>query len=92
MEELNSAMFVYESHVMDFGSCLGLSYNTFSPVAESLDTELHTALRKYAVGWCRGERLCFKPKYGMVGIMCEKDGERFWFHIQEQTFDMLFGK
>lgn len=85
LEELNSALFVYETHVTDFGDYLDLSYHCFSTVPEEQDTELLTALRKYAIGYCPGEKLAFKPKAGIVGIMCEKDGERFWFHIMEQT-------
>ena len=90
LESLNSALFDYEHHVNDFGSYLGLSYGCWSKIPESKDTELHRALKRYAIGWCDGERLCFKPRYGLVGIMCEKDGEKFWFHIQQKTFDDLF--
>ena len=89
LEELNSAIFVYETHATDFGARLDLSYNCFSRVPEMQDTELLNAIRKYAVGYCRGERLCYKPQAGIAGIMCEKDGEKFWFHIMEETLDYL---
>lgn len=92
LEELNSALFTYESHVRDFGSYLDLSYHTFSRVPEIRDTELHQALRKYAIGYCPGERLSYKPDKAFVGIMCEKDGEKFWFHIMQETLDYLKGE
>lgn len=92
LEELNSECFLYENHESDFGGALDLSYNVFSIIPESKDFELHNALRKYAVGWCDAQRLKYKPMFGYVAIMCEKDGYRFWFHIMQQTFNEIFGK
>ena len=88
---MDSALFGFHNHENNFGDALGLSYSVWTRVAESKDNELHAALKKYAIGWCAGERLCYKPLYALVGIMCEKDGERFWFHLQRMTLDTLFG-
>jgi hypothetical protein len=89
IEALNSALFSYDNYESDFGAALDLSYNVMSTLPESCDTELHTALKKYAVGYCKGDSLPFRPRAGMVGIMCEKDGEKFWFHIEESTLNKL---
>ena len=91
LEELDPEVFTYDSHVMDYGDYLDLSYSCFSPIPEIKDKELHVALRKYAVGWCKGDRLPYKPRTDLVGIMCEKDGERFWFHLMQETLDYLLG-
>ena len=48
-------------------------------------------LKEHAVGWCDAQRILYKPMYGYVAVMCEKeDGYRFWFHIARKTFDLLF--
>lgn len=90
LQELNSECFLYENHESNFGDALDLSYSVFSKVPETKDNELHIALKKYAVGWCDAQRLQYKPMYGFIAIMCEKDGNRFWFHIMQKTFDQLF--
>ena len=90
LEELNSECFQWENYESCFGDALDLSYVLFSRIPESKDNELHAALRKYAVGWCDAQRLQFRPRYGYVAIMCEKDGYRFWFHVMQKTFDVLF--
>lgn len=87
--EINSALFTFDNYEAAYGDALGLSYNAFTVTPELEDSELHQALGKYAVGYCKGERLSVRPRRGAVGIMCEKDGERFWFHIQESTLDCL---
>lgn len=32
------------------------------------------------VGWCDAGRLLVRPRSGEYAIMCEIDGEKFWFH------------
>ncbi len=77
-------MFNRETHVNEYGSLLGMVDG------KSLDN----ALRERAVGWCSGERLCFRPiDETIVGLMCEdKDFNRFWFHLSRKTFDRVFGE
>jgi hypothetical protein len=84
LPELNSAMFNRETHVNEYGSLLGMVDG------KSLDN----ALRERAVGWCSGERLCFRPiDDTVVGLMCEdKDFNRFWFHLARRKFDEVFRK
>ena len=87
LPELNSAMFNRENHFNDYGHLLGLQ-GDFS--TESFNR----ALRERAVGWCSGERLCFRPiDETVVGLMCEdKDFNKFWFHLSKKTFDKMFGE
>lgn len=49
-------------------------------------------LHKYAVGWCEGEKLYFKPKAGEVGILCFKNGNFLWFHLRRNEFEEVFGE
>lgn len=53
------------------------------------DDMLIRALDKYAVGYCDATRMNIRPREGWVAIMCEIDGERFWFHIQDKTLNTL---
>lgn len=47
------------------------------------------ALDKYAIGYCDSTRMNIRPREGWVAIMCERDGGRFWFHIQKNTLNAL---
>lgn len=93
IEDMNPELFTYEKYVSAFGDALNLSYSVFSRTPEGCDMELILALRKYAVGWCKADRLTVRPREKLfVAIMCEKDGERFWFHIMESTKDIIIGE
>ena len=37
-------------------------------------------IAKVFVGWCDASRLLVRPRCGEYAIMCEIDGEKFWFH------------
>ena len=37
-------------------------------------------IAKAFVGWCDAGRLLVRPRSGEYAIMCEIDGEKFWFH------------
>ena len=84
LPELNSAMFIRETHANEYGSLLGM--------VDGREKSLDDALRERAVGWCSGERLCFRPiDDTVVGLMCEdKDFNRFWFHLSKRKFDEVF--
>lgn len=47
-------------------------------------------LRRYAVGWSRGDDLLCRPKGGQTAIMCFKDGRHFWFHLRNREFEEIF--
>ena len=48
-------------------------------------------LRKYAIGYCPGEELQCRPKPNCIAIMCIKDDREFWFHINKDEFEEVFG-
>lgn len=47
------------------------------------------ALDKYAIGYCNSTRMNIRPREGWYAVMCERYGERFWFHISEKTLFAL---
>jgi hypothetical protein len=48
-------------------------------------------LRRYAVGYCEGERLICRPKNGGVAVLFVKDEREFWFHLRAKEFVAVFG-
>lgn len=47
-------------------------------------------LKKYSVGWCKGESLAVRPKEGHIALMCHKNQEHFWFHLRNNEFIEVF--
>ena len=47
-------------------------------------------LRKYVIGWCRGESLLCRPKEKEIAVMYFKDDVEFWFHIRRNEFNKVF--
>lgn len=87
--ELNPEIFIRETHVNDYGKPLGLwGGGSDLPICTE---SMNSAMRTYAIGFCKGTRLPFRPMdAGIVGLMCERDGEKFWFHLSPKTFDENF--
>lgn len=42
--------------------------------------------RNNVVGYCPGESLNCRPKINETALMCEYEGERFWFHVRNIEF------
>lgn len=47
-------------------------------------------LKKYAIGWCKGENLNCRPKKNHIATMFFKDGNQFWFHLRTNEFYEVF--
>lgn len=47
-------------------------------------------LRKFTVGWCKGESLPCRPKINTIALMCFKDNKHFWFHLRANEFFKVF--
>jgi len=52
--------------------------------------ENRSLLHEFAVGYCRGKHLGFRPKGGNYGVMFFKDGVHFWFHLNDYEFSKVF--
>ena len=49
-------------------------------------------LRRYAIGYCKGENLPCRPKSNEIALMCVKDRSKFWFHLRNDEFQKVFIK
>jgi hypothetical protein len=53
-------------------------------------------IKEFAVGWCYGEDLSFRPRTNEIAIMIERidvntdEIYRYWIHIDKYTFAELF--
>ena len=47
-------------------------------------------LRRYAVGWCSGERLLCRPKAKHTAVMFFYSDRYFWFHLRKEEFDSIW--
>lgn len=79
-EELNPELFTYDNYDWAWWDAFDLG---------PMDNH-KKAIKKHCVGYCDGSRLSVRPKSGMYAIMCEVDGRRFWFHIEDFVFERIF--
>ena len=89
LPKLNPELFAYENWESGFWDMLGLGY------AESMEKEnLIRAIKEYGIGYCDSSRLRCRPRDNMqVAVMCEREGEKFWFHVfREDIEDILEDK
>ena len=47
-------------------------------------------LKKYAVGYCKGEYTLCRPKLNYVAVMFFKNGDYFWYHMTDYEFNKVF--
>ncbi len=86
LPKLNPELFTYENWESGFWDMLGLGY------AESMEEDnLIRAIKEYGIGYCNSDRLKCRPKDNKyVAVMCEREGEKFWFHVfREDIEDIL---
>lgn len=79
--EKDPEAFIYELYDAGWRYRFDLPYGTFSVPA--------SLIAKHLVGWCDASRLAVRPRSGEYAIMCEIDGERFWFHHMPQIFESI---
>ena len=82
LPKLDSTLFSWELWEVNCWDALDLSFN------ESMDLDkLLNAIHKYGIGYCDSEDLAVRPRPGYYAVMCEKDGEKFWFHVFKADFE-----
>lgn len=79
---LNSECFIYENYESNWWSLLDLDYSDAMEISNVM-----RCVEKYAVGYCESSKVRLRPKFDSYAVMFEKDGERFWFHIQKWEFE-----
>lgn len=88
LPQLSAELFTYENWECGFWDMLGLGY------AESMEEEkLIRAIKEYGIGYCNSSRLQCRPrddKY--VAVMCECNGEKFWFHVFKEDVENILQK
>lgn len=83
LEKLNSECFIYENYESNWWSLLDMDYITAIDIVNVM-----RKVKEYAVGYCESDRVKVRPKQDCYAVMFEKDGYRFWFHIQKWEFDV----
>ena len=87
LPKFSAERFTFELWASDFWNMLGLSYAD----AMEIDT-LVQAVKTYAIGYCDSPRLKMRPKdEEYVAVMCEREGEKFWFHVFKDDIADILG-
>ena len=80
--KLNSECFTWETWESNWWNLLDMDFMIVMDVKNVM-----RAVEKYAVGYCESDKVSIRPKENSYAVMFEKDGERFWFHIQKWEFE-----
>lgn len=84
LDKLDPKEFKYRNHELNWWSVFGLSFS------ESIELDkLIEKVNKYAVGYCDGSAVEFRPRENSYAVMFELYGERFWFHIEESENEIM---
>lgn len=84
LEKLNPACFIYENWESNWWNLLDIEY------ADTVNIKIvMNAVEKYAIGYCESDKVELRPKEDSYAVMFEKDGERFWFHVQKWEFEYI---
>ena len=84
LEQLDSSLFDF--HTWEAGSLTMLGISTrYEDIVKNKGL-----IQTYAIGWARGETLPCRPKAECMGVMFEKDGNRFWTHLTNNEFHEIF--
>jgi len=57
---------------------------------ELISVKSKIKIKEYAVGWAFSESLMCRPKEKAIAVMFYKDGEYFWFHLNQNEFYEIF--
>ena len=63
---------------------LNIEYNTFHILHHK------NAIKKYAIGYCEGDKVLCRPKLNRMAVMFLKDNETFWTHLLINEFNQIF--
>lgn len=82
LQKLDSTLFSWELWEANCWDALDLSFSK----SMELD-KLLGAIKKYGIGYCDAEDLSVRPRLGYYAVMCQRDGETFWFHVLKKDFE-----
>jgi hypothetical protein len=82
LPEIDANLFEWELWEANCWDALDLSF------AESMELDkLFAKIKQYGIGYCDSSKLIYRPRPGYYAIMCERDGQRFWFHVCQLDFE-----
>ena len=84
MEHLHGTSFDWLTWACGSLTELGVRYNEYHIIF------MRHTIRKYAVGWVRGDETMCRPKSGRVAVMFLKDDRFFWTHLTSIEFAKVF--
>lgn len=94
MKKLNPDKFAWELYEPSY-SILDLDFYS-SPFGTEptylnwCNEQLVKELKKKAIGYCESSSLTVRPRKEGYAVLCEnEDGDRAWFHIDEETFKKI---
>jgi len=76
MKSINSECFTYDLYCNDWWHLFDVNFLNMPPFE---------ILKKYAIGFCKGESLKVKPRKNTFAVMFIKDEDKFWFHIDNNS-------
>jgi hypothetical protein len=80
MQRLNSSLFTWSrwraGSIADFGI----------PCRKDFIIASKEVLKKYAVGYCKGESVPCRPKSDRIAVMFFYEGKHFWNHVLIEEF------
>lgn len=82
LPELNPECFTLQNYEAGWWGLLDLDFSDSLTVSNVM-----RCVERYAVGYCESSKVVLRPKPDSYVVMFEKDGERFWFHIQKWEFE-----
>lgn len=60
------------------------------PLRQYTLSDISPLLRKYAIGYCKGESLVCRPKINHMAVMFFINEEYYWFHFTNEEFTFIF--
>jgi len=85
LEHLDSTLFDWSKWHSGSPKDLGIPYCNYKDLMIRKEV-----VRKYAIGYCNGENLLCRPKFGTKAVMFFKDSITFWFHLTNKEFNEIF--
>ena len=82
LEQLNPECFIWEKWESNWWNVFNVTFK------DSLDIcVMKKCIDTYSVGYCEGSRTIVRPNLNSYAVMFEKDGDRFWFHVEKNIFE-----
>lgn len=82
-QSLNSECFIFENYEANW-------WRLFEADILTTDLQLMPKIEKHMIGFCDASRLRIRPRNDSYAVMIDMNGEQFWFHISDISFEDYF--